>query len=292
MGHNVRVRPAVAAAVSVAARHGVRVADPVVLKDSFSIRVHLRPAPIVARVPTVTALGRPRPAEALAREVSVVSFLYERGVPVVPVSDLLPPGPFEQDGYAVSFWTYAEHDGDRRYKPADVGRALAELHEVLREYPGELPYLGPALDETACLLDRLAPLPGVDAGTLAGLRDDLDRLGAELRGAPGPAQALHGDAHPGNLLATARGPLWIDFEETCSGPVGWDLACLVKTGLLDGPEALREYGADPDDPGLQLFLRARRMQGALWMLAKGRAFPGEVARVVAALDQWRAGRGG
>ncbi|WP_188190547.1 hypothetical protein [Nonomuraea sp. SYSU D8015] len=57
-----------AAVVSVAEEHGVRVREPVVLKDSFNLRIHLRPAPVVARVPPVTALGRPRPEKVLRRE--------------------------------------------------------------------------------------------------------------------------------------------------------------------------------------------------------------------------------
>nr|WP_062339915.1 aminoglycoside phosphotransferase family protein [Herbidospora sakaeratensis] len=281
----------IAAAVSIAGRHGVHVTDPVVLKDSFNIRVHLRPAPIVARIPTVTTLGRPRPLEALAREVAVVSFLAEKGAPVVPVSDLMPPGPFEQDGYAVSFWTYVEHDGDRRLEPADVGGALADLHHTLREYPGELLYLGPALEETTRLLDMLDAPPGVDRGALAELRDDLGLLTVELSGQPGPVQAVHGDAHPGNLLAAPEGLLWIDFEETCSGPAGWDLACLLRSGRLDGRQAVQRYGVDPDDPSLRPLLRARMLQGTLWMLAKARRFPQEAGRAKAALDEWRQARG-
>ncbi|MFF4616513.1 nitrilase-related carbon-nitrogen hydrolase [Nonomuraea jabiensis] len=149
--------PAVAAAVSVAEEHGIRVLDPVVLNDSFNLRVHLRPAPVVARVPTVTALGRARPADALRRELDVVSYLHGQGVPVVPPSDLLPAGPHLRDGVALSFWKHVEHDPGHRMSPETAGRALAGLHEALRGFPGELPYLGPVLDEPLRLLD-LAPL--------------------------------------------------------------------------------------------------------------------------------------
>ena len=41
-----RSRRAVAAAVAVAREHGLRVAEPAVLNDLFSLRVHLRPAPV------------------------------------------------------------------------------------------------------------------------------------------------------------------------------------------------------------------------------------------------------
>ncbi|MFF0773768.1 hypothetical protein ACFYUK_33085 [Nonomuraea wenchangensis] len=71
--------PAAAAAVTVARQHGIRVEEPVLLHDSFNLRVHLRPAPVVARVPTVTAMGRERPDEVLRRELEVVSHLHRAG---------------------------------------------------------------------------------------------------------------------------------------------------------------------------------------------------------------------
>ena len=46
---------AVAAAVAVAAEHGLRSDEPVVLRDNWHVLVHLRPLPLVARVSS----GRP-----------------------------------------------------------------------------------------------------------------------------------------------------------------------------------------------------------------------------------------
>jgi hypothetical protein len=39
-------------------------------------------------------------------------------------------------------------------------------------------------------------------------------------------QPLHGSPHAGNWLATAEGPLLLDFETACRGPIEWDLAAL------------------------------------------------------------------
>ena len=39
-----------------------------------------------------------------------------------------------------------------------------------------------------------------------------------------PEQLLHGEPHPGNLLSTRTGPLFIDFETYCRGPIEFDLA--------------------------------------------------------------------
>ncbi|WP_327584999.1 phosphotransferase [Nonomuraea sp. NBC_00507] len=273
---------AVAAAVAVAAEHGVRVREPVVLTDSFNLRIHMRPAPIVARVPTVTALGRPRPADVLRRELEVVSYLRGVGAPVVPPSDLLPPGPHVRDGVAVSFWTHVEHDPDYAVTPEQAGRALAGLHEAMRRFPGRLPYLGPVLDEPARLLELLGG--NVEADVLARLREAHAGLAARLDG--DAVQAVHGDAHPGNLLATPHGLLWNDFEETMAAPVAWDLACLLRTTRLDGRAAVRAYGADPDDPGLQAFMAARALQGTLWMLVRALRFPSEAGTARTALEAW------
>src|SRR4028119_1479028 len=54
---------AVAASVSVASAAGIRVNDPHLLADTYSVRVHLKPAPIVARIATLTpGLRSPRRA--------------------------------------------------------------------------------------------------------------------------------------------------------------------------------------------------------------------------------------
>ncbi|WP_157253436.1 phosphotransferase [Nonomuraea typhae] len=274
---------AVAAAVAVARDHGIAVTDPVILNDSYNLRIHMHPAPIVARVPAVVSLGRPRPAEAMAREVVVVSYLDGLGFPVVPPSDLLPPGPVVRDGVPITFWRHVGHDPRRRLTSAGMGRALAELHAALRGFPGDLPVLTPVLEETACLLDALAAVLSPDE--LAELRAARDGLTLA-----GPLQAVHGDAHPGNLLMTAGGPLWNDFEETHAAPVAWDLAVLLGTSRLDGRKAVLAYGADPDELGP--FVAARRFQVVLWMLAKATRFPGDMPRARAALDTWRAGRPG
>ena len=40
----------------------------------------------------------------------------------------------------------------------------------------------------------------------------------------GVEQLLHGEPHPGNLLTTKNGLLFIDLETCCRGPVEFDLA--------------------------------------------------------------------
>ena len=88
-------RRAVAAAV--AREHGLPVEDQVVLHDLFSVRAQLRPAPVVARIPTAIARLTTDP-DGAARELAVVDFLSGDGAPVVPPSPELPPGPHRRVG--------------------------------------------------------------------------------------------------------------------------------------------------------------------------------------------------
>lgn len=79
--------------------------------------------------------------------------------------------------------------------------------------------------------------PSEEARVLGQARDvlgpALDRLG-------GRWQPVHGDAHLGNALETAGGPVWCDFEDVIRAPVEWDLPCVMGGPLVPGkgvPEA-------------------------------------------------------
>ena len=92
-----RVARAVAAAGSVAAAHGVRT-EPLVLRNGVNVVLHLRPAPVVARLAALTAELRPQVAQQVTREVELAEALSGAGAAVMPPSDVLPPGPHRHDG--------------------------------------------------------------------------------------------------------------------------------------------------------------------------------------------------
>jgi len=255
---------AVAAATKVAERHGIRVVAPTVLAQRYAVRVHLRPAPLVARVSTFTALLR-HPIDAwLTRELDVTRFLHGRGAPVVPPSDLLPAGPHLADGFAISYWSYVTPVSDEVPAPEVAGRMLAELHGALREYPGELPLLAPPLNDIPRGLARLEGLPAVIAASeVAMLRRVADRLLPAVESSTSPLQPLHGDAHVYNLIPSAHGLLWNDFEDACRGPVAWDLSTLSDP---EG-EMLAAYPGAPAAETLEAYRRVRLLQAAVWVLA-------------------------
>jgi hypothetical protein len=237
-------RRAVAAAVAVARAHGLRTDEPVVLADQFSVQVHLAPAPVVAGVSTWTATIRPDNAADLARKVAVTDHLVAAGAPVVRNSRELPPGPHESDGLLVTFTEYAPPDPDRTPALADCLAMLPDLHEALATFPGELPVLGPPRVDIPIGLAALDRQPdALGAAERDRLLGAVERLRPFLADPGDTGTVLHGDVHPGNLLATGGELRWIDFEDVCRGPLGWDLALLrwmdptAGDGLV-GPEQL------------------------------------------------------
>ena len=262
-----RAARAVLAARAVASGHGIRSTDPGVLHDGVNVVVHLAPAPVVARVATLTPLLRPTPLRSFAREVAVAGALAAAGAPVVPPSDVLPPGPHRYAGLELTFWRHVDVHPDPP-SPGQVATALAELHGAL----AALPVDGAPLDTPLDDLSRFASL-GRAWGAPPALLDRLAERLAELRPRlAGAVVQLHGDAHPGNLLATPGGWQWTDLEDTCAGPRAWDLACLRSTSRLDGRAALDAVGG-PSDAELAPWLELRRLHTAAWTVVAAAGHP-------------------
>jgi Phosphotransferase enzyme family len=255
-----RAARATAAAVAVARDHGLRTTDPVVLNDGVNAVVHLRPAPVVARVATLTPLLRDGD-RSFRREVALAGALAAAGAAVVPPSDLLPPGPHERDGLVLSFWRHVEVLPDRP-SPQDAGRSLGALAEALAGVePGwDGDPLDTPLDDLAAFAER-GPALGADPALAA----RAGELAQALRPRLAPDRGvLHGDTHPGNLLATPAGWVWADLEDTCRGPRGWDLAILRWTRQLDGRAAVAALPAPPRDEELEPYRWLRLLHAAAW----------------------------
>jgi thiamine kinase-like enzyme len=78
-------------------------------------------------------------------------------------------------------------------------------------------------------------------------------------------QLLHGEPHPGNLLRTKDGLLFVDLETCCRGPVEFDIA--------HAPVEVAAYYADVD-PALLDECRALMLaMVAAWRWDRGDQFP-------------------
>src|SRR5690606_12793237 len=123
---------------------GIDVQAPKVLYDVFSVVVHLAPADLVARIPTVMLPSDARdPSRRLARqgrELEVVRALHAAGFPVVAPSPLITE-PKERDGHCMTFWPYVEQSGVEM--GAEVMALTARLHAAMAglSLPVPLPFL-------------------------------------------------------------------------------------------------------------------------------------------------------
>ena len=247
---------ALEAARAFALGHGLPAADLAILKDGSNLIVHLRPAPVVLRVATLTAAVRGDPLPYLAREVALVSYLAAAGAPVMPPSDQVPPGPYLADGWALSAWRFVAHDPPATPDVRSAFTALDELHRAMAGFPGELPLLNPARDDFDRALRFALGRALIDAPAAARLAEQRDALLAELLGVAGDRQALHGDAFARNAVCTTAGVVWLDFEDCCSGPAVWDLATLVRRDRDPGLVAEIERRHGPAALAAAIALRA------------------------------------
>lgn len=259
-------RRGLSAVSAVAAEQGLRFVEPKILRDRSNLLVHLAPAPVVARVATLT--GTRRVGEGwLRREVEVTGFLANAGAPVVAPSAEIDPGPHTHEGISLSFWDYVEEAGGP-LDAAEAGRRLRVCHEALAGYKGELEPLG-TLAEAERWLEELAAEGRISADSAARLRGDASEVRRRIEVLGLPMQTVHGDAHLDNAINTTAGPLWNDWEDTCLAPLALDLGCMEAAASVwgDAPEpvatALAAYG-EIDREALAVFVAARRFQGTLW----------------------------
>ena len=250
-----------AAALAVAREYGVTCDEAVRIAGGSNVLVHLKPAPVVARVMTGTALLHDDPERWLTREIAVGAFLADTGL-IVPPTDLLPPGPHERDGLWMTFWKFVPHDEHAPPPdPRELGRSLRALHTALAGFPGDLAPLSGIRD----WLERLRPSPE--------LHSRLEALTPAVFESSLPVQALHGDVSLSNLLRTDGGIVWNDLEDVCTGPVAWDVAGLVSSASArgHGAEFIEEMLAAYGDPGadLQPFLDAHALYSIIWRSAQG-----------------------
>jgi aminoglycoside phosphotransferase (APT) family kinase protein len=222
-------RPARAAARSVASALGLTVDDAIVLHDSNKLTLRLLPADVVARVaPVEHQVGQ--------FEIELAQLLAAAGSPVAALEARVEPRVYERDGFAITLWTYYEAAASGAVSPPEYATALQRLHAGLRMIDLPAPHFGDRVEEAQRLVANRDRTPALADG-------DREFLGATLRnlrravGDRGAAeQLLHGEPHPGNVLATKNGLLFVDLETCCRGPVEFDLA--------HAPEEVSEHYPD------------------------------------------------
>jgi Ser/Thr protein kinase RdoA (MazF antagonist) len=203
--------------MSIASSLDLTVDDAIVLHDSNKLTLRVLPCDVVARVAPV--------AHQVAQfEVELVQRLAESGCPVAALESRVEPRVYERDGFVVTLWTYYEPATPREVSPAGYAAALERLHAGMRQLDVPAPHFTDRVESAQQLVasrDHTPALADADRKLLGDTLRDLRRVIGERRGAE---QLLHGEPHPGNVLTTKNGLLFIDFETCCRGPVEFDLA--------------------------------------------------------------------
>ncbi|MEU9882115.1 aminoglycoside phosphotransferase family protein [Streptomyces phaeochromogenes] len=251
------VTRAIAAATSVAASLDLPADDAIVLHNSNKPALRLTPCGVLARVATV---GQ----EVAQFEVELSQRLAEVGCPVCPLEPRADPRVYTRDGFAVTLWTYYE-PVTLHTSPVDYAKALEHLHAGMRKVDVSSPRFTDritAAEEVVVDPHRSPELTDADraflSGRLASLRRAIDDRGAA-------EQLLHGEPHPGNVLSTKNGPLFIDLETCCRGPVEFDLAHV--------PEAVCEHYPNVDQGLLDEYRQLVLAMVAAWRWELGDQFP-------------------
>ena len=226
-------RRAVEAGGSTASALGLRVEDAVVIHNSDRIALRLIPCDVLARVaPSAHQAGS-------EFEVELARRLAATGGPVAELEPRVECRVHLRDGFAISLWTYYEPAGSG-IAPAEYAGALTQLHAALRQVDLKAPHFTDRVAGAQAEVgdrERTPTLLGPDREllsiTLSRLSSSISRWGAG-------EQLLHGEPHPGNLLSTRRGPLFVDLETCCRGPIEFDVA--------HAPEEVGEHypGTDHD----------------------------------------------
>jgi aminoglycoside phosphotransferase (APT) family kinase protein len=255
---------ALAAAMSAASALSLAVDDAIVLHNSNKLTVRLLPCDVVARVaPLAHQIARfeIRLARRLAESESPVAVPYPRAEPCV----------YERDGFVVTLWTFY-HPAMSEVSPADYARALERLHAGMRGLDLGTPHFTDRVDEAQHLAETTHLTPDLADADRKLLINTLRSRRQAIAGRDAEEQLLHGEPHPGNVLSTKTGLLFIDFETCCRGPVEFDLAHV--------PEDVSERYADADE---ELVSECRGLVLAMvaaWRWDLGDQFP----------DRQRAGR--
>ncbi|WP_414936504.1 phosphotransferase enzyme family protein [Amycolatopsis sp. cmx-11-51] len=217
----------------------------------------------------VGRVGRSIPAA--IKEVQVATWLNDHGFPAARLATGTDHQPVVEDGLPVTFWEFIPEHGEKP-TAAEFGKMLHDLH-ALPDPSFDLPEFSPMSKFEARISHLDGRLPESD---LAFLRSRYEEVSEEFEALefelpPGP---IHGDAHPGNVMRSTDGNLYlIDFEDFAYGPREWDAAVLSVRHEAFGWASDAEYrsyaeayGFDPIDwPGFSVIRAARELNMTMWL---------------------------
>jgi hypothetical protein len=211
------VSRAKAAATALAGELHLRVDDAVVIHNSNKLALRLSPCGVFARVALV---GQ----EVAALEVELALRLAGTASPVAALEPRVQPGVYERDGFAMTLWTYYEDVAPDLDLPGAYADALQRLHTGLRRVEIATPHFLERAADAERLVTHPDETPALADADRHLLLSTLQSARELIRSRGAAEQLLHGEPHPGNVLSTRDGLLFIDFETCCRGPIEFDVA--------------------------------------------------------------------
>lgn len=211
------IQRALAAAMSAVSALGLTVDDAIVIHDSNRLTVRLLPCEVLARV-------APRAHQAARFEIGLAQRLAETKSPVAVLEPRVEPRVYERHGFVVTLWTYYEPVTSREISPGDYANALERLHAGMRDLDVRAPHFTDRVQAAQHLVESRNLTPELAHADRELLIDTLRSRRQAIIDHGAAEQLLHGEPHPGNVLNTKFGLLFIDLETCCRGPVEFDLA--------------------------------------------------------------------
>jgi hypothetical protein len=200
--------------MSIAVALDLPVDDATVLHNSNKLALRLTPCDVLARVAHV---GQ----EVAQFEVELAQQLVEVGCPAGTLEPRVDPLVYIEDGFghAVDLLEPVEP----QVSPAEYAGALNGCTSACARSMAS-PSFTDRVAEAEELVARADLTPELTDADRELLRSALGSLRRSIAERGAREQLLHGEPHPGNVLSTKQGPLFIDLETCCRGPVEFDLA--------------------------------------------------------------------
>jgi Ser/Thr protein kinase RdoA (MazF antagonist) len=223
------VARAMGAATSLAGTLDLPVDEAVVVHNSNKLALRLLPCDVLARV---AVAGE----EVFALEVALAQRLAAPASPVAALDPRVDPRVYEADGFALTLWTYYETVTRDQVTPAGYADALQRLHAGMRTVEIAAPHFTDRAAEAVRLVASRDETPALADADRHLLLSTLQSARQQIQSRGAGEQLLHGEPHPGNVLSTQDGPLFIDFETCCRGPIEFDVAHLPKEVSTNYPD--------------------------------------------------------
>lgn len=196
-------------------------------------------------------------------------------------------------GISATAWERIEFDPAGKIDWERIGSMVAAVHEIdpaTVDHP--LPFCG---DFPWWDFDELLDAAEDDDDSA----EDLLRAVVERhewwydRARAGRLVLCHGDVHPGNVLVAAEGPVLIDWDLLCVGPLEWDHAALSTwTERWGGDPGVHErfaagYGHAVDPAMLTALAELRLVAATLMRLKRARIDPTHRDEAEQRMRYWR-----